>query len=210
MSNAEFLETALKAAVSAGNLIEERHKDVLNVSRKESLRDIVTHVDKLAENQIIDILKDHNKNILYTPHLGENKKYTMIAYDYAYTNFGPYDGYYLAYSEDGITWTDGPLEPVIPGHADVGWFMYDNKDKMFRGIVKAYLNIRGYSRRSVLWTESKDALDWTLPKPAIIPLICSIKSEELIQLSSSKRIPPTILSDRFGSTSLIVELFRIL
>jgi len=63
MSNAEFLETALKAAVSAGNLIEERHKDILNVSRKESLRDIVTHVDKLAENQIIDILKDYDKNI---------------------------------------------------------------------------------------------------------------------------------------------------
>ena len=63
MSKAEYLETALKAAVSAGNLIEERHKDILNVSRKESLRDIVTHVDKLAENQIIDILKDYNKDI---------------------------------------------------------------------------------------------------------------------------------------------------
>ena len=63
MSKAEYLQTALKAAVSAGNLIEERHKDILNVSRKESLRDIVTHVDKLAENQIIDILKDYDKNI---------------------------------------------------------------------------------------------------------------------------------------------------
>ena len=63
MSKVEYLETALKAAVSAGILIEERHKDILNVSRKESLRDIVTHVDKLAENQIIDILKDYDKNI---------------------------------------------------------------------------------------------------------------------------------------------------
>ena len=63
MSNAEFLEVALKAAVSAGNLIEERHKDILNVSRKESLRDIVTHVDKLAENKIIDVLKNYDKNI---------------------------------------------------------------------------------------------------------------------------------------------------
>lgn len=116
-----------------------------------------------------DVEQDHNKNILYTPHLGEDKKYTMIAYDYNYTNFGPYDGYYLAYSEDGINWTDGPEAPVIPGHADVGWFIYDDKDKMFRGIVKSFLNIRGYSRRSVLWTESKDALDWTLPKPAIFP-----------------------------------------
>ena len=93
----------------------------------------------------------------------------MLAYDYARTAYGPYDGYYLAYSDDGINWTDGPLEPVIPGHADVGWFMYDERLKMFRGIVKQYLNIRGYSRRSVLWTESKNALDWTLPKPAVIP-----------------------------------------
>ncbi len=117
----------------------------------------------------ITVEQDHNKNILYAPHLGTGKTYTMLAYDYAYTNYGPYDGYYLAYSDDGINWTDGPLEPVIPGHADVGWFMDDERDKMFRGIVKQYLNIRGYSRRSVLWTESKNALDWTLPKPAVIP-----------------------------------------
>ena len=112
----------------------------------------------LRENTIsppINVEQDHNKNILYTPHLGTGKTYTMLAYDYARTAYGPYDGYYLAYSDDGINWTDGPLEPVIPGHADVGWFMYDERHKMFRGIVKQYLNIRGYSRRSVLWTESK-------------------------------------------------------
>tara|TARA_A100001037_G_C15151953_1_gene639884 strand:+ start:2175 stop:3572 length:1398 start_codon:yes stop_codon:yes gene_type:complete len=116
-----------------------------------------------------NVEQDHNKNILYTPHLGKEKNYTMVAYDYAYTDYGAYDGYYLAYSKDGISWQDGPQYPVIPGHADVGWFMYDDTDTIFRGIVKSYLNIRGYSRRSVLWTESKDALEWTLPKPAIIP-----------------------------------------
>ena len=63
MNNKEFLEIAIKAVVSAGNLIEERHKDILNVSRKESLRDIVTHVDKLAENKIIEILKNFDENI---------------------------------------------------------------------------------------------------------------------------------------------------
>ena len=126
----------------------------------------------LRENTISPppyVEQDHNKNILYTPHLGKGKTYTMIAYEYGRTAYGPYDGYYLAYSDDGINWTDGPIEPVIPGHADVGWFMYDGQDKKFRGIVKQYLNIRGYSRRSVLWTESKDGLVWTLPKPAVIP-----------------------------------------
>jgi len=31
------------------------------------------------------------------------------------------------------------LEAVIPGHADVGWFTYDEADGLFRGIVKNFL-----------------------------------------------------------------------
>ena len=30
-------------------------------------------------------------------------------------------------THDGVTWTDGPLHPVIPGHADVGMFTYDEE-----------------------------------------------------------------------------------
>jgi len=122
-----------------------------------------------AERVPLMVSQDHSQNVLHTPHLGPGNLYTMLAYEYAYSGYGPYDGYYLAYSDDGIHWTDGPHEPVIPGHADVGWFTYDERDGLFRGIVKTYLNVRGHSRRSVLWTESADALDWSMPRPAIIP-----------------------------------------
>ena len=115
------------------------------------------------------VSQDHNQNVLHTPHLGSGKTYTMLAYEYSQPGYGPYDGYYLAYSDDGIHWTDGPHEPVIPGHADVGWFTFDDRDDLFRGIVKPYLNVRGHLRRSVMWTESADALAWSMPRPALIP-----------------------------------------
>ncbi|NIA06080.1 MAG: hypothetical protein GWP14_00325 [Actinobacteria bacterium] len=115
------------------------------------------------------VKQDHNQNVLYTPHMGQGKTYTMLSYDYGRSGYGPYDGYYLAFSDDGVNWTDGPTEPVIPGYADVGWFIFDEKDQVFRGIVKSFINIRGYSRRSLLWTQSADGFNWTLPRPAFIP-----------------------------------------
>ena len=35
--------------------------------------------------------------------------------------------------------------------------------------MKNFLNIRGYKRRSVFWTESDDAFGWVMPRPALIP-----------------------------------------
>jgi len=113
--------------------------------------------------------QDHNPNVLYTPHLGPERTYTLISYDYARSGYATYDGYFLAFSPDGVRWSDGPTDPVIPGHADVGWFTYDEVDGLFRGIVKNFLNIRGHRRRSVFWTESPDGHEWTLPLPAAVP-----------------------------------------
>ena len=113
--------------------------------------------------------QDHNPNVLYTPHMGEDRTYTLISYDYGRSGYAPYDGYYLAFSRDGLHWTDGPEEAVIPGHADVGWFIFDEQDRIFRGIVKMSLNIRAIPRRSILWTESTDGFNWAMPQPALIP-----------------------------------------
>ncbi len=63
MNREKILETAIKAAVSAGNLLVEHFNDLLTVSVKESLRDIVTEVDMIAENRIVDILFDFDKNL---------------------------------------------------------------------------------------------------------------------------------------------------
>lgn len=113
--------------------------------------------------------QDHNPNVLYTPHLGPERTYTLISYDYGRSGYAAYDGYFLAFSPDGLRWTDGPQDPVIPGHADVGWFTFDEMDALFRGIVKNFLNIRGHRRRSVFRTESRDGYDWTLPRLAVFP-----------------------------------------
>jgi myo-inositol-1(or 4)-monophosphatase len=63
MNNSETLKVALKAAVEAGNTLIEHNKDNLKVSKKESLRDIVTEIDKIAEREIINVLKDFNSEI---------------------------------------------------------------------------------------------------------------------------------------------------
>ena len=118
---------------------------------------------------VLGAQQDHNPNVLHTPHLGEERTYILISYDYGRSGYSAYDGYFLAFSRDGLHWTDGPEEPVIPGHADVGWFTFDESDQIFRGIVKNFLNIRGYRRRSVFWTESADGFDWPMPRPALIP-----------------------------------------
>ncbi len=126
----------------------------------------------------LSVKTDHNQNVLLTPHMGKGRRYTMLSYDYGRSGYSAYDGYFLAFSDDGLHWTDGPEDPVIPGHADVGWFTFDQRDELFRGIVKTFLNIRGYHRRSVLWTESEDAFDWLMPRPAVIP---DLEDEEWTQ-----------------------------
>ena len=112
---------------------------------------------------------DHNQSVLSTPHLGAGRRYTMLSFGGGHLPIVPYDGTGLAFSEDGLHWTDGPDEPVIPGFGDVAWFTYDDLSDKFRGIVKTYLSVRGHARRSVMYTESDDAIDWTLPRPAVLP-----------------------------------------
>ena len=123
---------------------------------------------RAADQGPLRVNQDHNPSVLYTPHLGKGRQYTLLSYDYARSGYGAYDGYYLAFSEDGLHWTDGPEEPAVPGHADVGWFTYDEQDGVFRAIVKNFLNIRGWPRRSVFWTESEDGYDWALPRLAVL------------------------------------------
>ncbi len=54
--NAKFLEIAITSAVKAGNTLLHHYSDVLDSTIKESLRDVVTKVDKLAEQEIVSEL----------------------------------------------------------------------------------------------------------------------------------------------------------
>lgn len=57
MTPTKRLETAMAAAVAAGNVLMKHYDDVLTVSTKESLRDVVTVVDELAEGCVVETIK---------------------------------------------------------------------------------------------------------------------------------------------------------
>ena len=100
-------------------------------------------------------------NVMSTPQMGPGRRYTLLAFSG--------HGHYVRFSDDGLNWTEWSSEPVIPRFGDVGFYMYDERDKLFRGMVKQYLEVRGRRRRIQSRTVSADAYDWTLPLPAVIP-----------------------------------------
>jgi len=100
-------------------------------------------------------------NVMRTPHMGPGRRYTLVSFS------GP--GHHVRFSDDGLKWTEWSSEPVIPRFGDVGFYTYDERDQLFRGMVKRYLQVRGRRRRIQNRTVSADAYDWTLPLPAVVP-----------------------------------------
>ncbi len=116
------------------------------------------------ENNIFldpDIRNHDYSSVMPTPHLGEGKSYTMIAYRGA--------GHYICHSTDGIQWTPWSDEPVIPGYGDLGWYIYDKPANLFRVMIKRHLEVRGLRCRVQHWAVSRDGYNWSLPQPAIAP-----------------------------------------
>ncbi len=62
MQNNLRLETALSAALDAGNILMHHYEDKLLISTKESKRDIATDIDRLAENIIVEKIKQFDEN----------------------------------------------------------------------------------------------------------------------------------------------------
>ena len=100
-------------------------------------------------------------NVMHTHHMGSGRRYALFGLNRR--------SHYVRFSDDGLVWTDWSPEPVIPRFADVGFFIFDERDRIFRGMVKCYLEVRGRRRRIQNWTVSEDGQDWTLPLPAVIP-----------------------------------------
>tara|TARA_Y200000002_G_C22569705_1_gene616103 strand:+ start:239 stop:1018 length:780 start_codon:yes stop_codon:yes gene_type:complete len=57
-----MLEHAIKAAVSAGEILISHYGKIEMFKQKESLRDVVTEVDQLSEKKIISILRNASNN----------------------------------------------------------------------------------------------------------------------------------------------------
>ncbi len=70
------LEIAIKAAVEAGDLLMENYGKVHETKNKESLRDVVSNVDKISENKVLEVIKNFDdKSSILTEEsgmIGEN------------------------------------------------------------------------------------------------------------------------------------------
>ena len=58
--NDKFLEIAITAAVGGGNILLQNSGKIIKSSKKESLRDIVTEIDLLSEQEIVKIILSSN------------------------------------------------------------------------------------------------------------------------------------------------------
>ena len=106
--------------------------------------------------------RDLSPSVLHSPHASDDHTYTMLSYGVGYDL--PYDGHFVAYSDDGLRWRHGPQTPVIPGFGEHGCFIYDEVDETFRGIAPW-----DASDTHLFSTKSADALEWTLPRPVLTP-----------------------------------------
>ena len=70
------------------------------------------------------------------------------------------DGYWAAWSPDGIHVTDSPLNPVFTGGSDVGQFTWDPHTQRFLGYVKNNSYVNDLRRRSVALTTTTDIETW--------------------------------------------------
>lgn len=143
MNNSDILKIALKAAVSAGNTLIEHNRDNIKISQKESLRDIVTEIDKISENKIINILKNYNSEIpILTEETGiiegkkENVRWVVDALDGTvnYVNSIPHYGVSIAFIENdfpivGVIFNPTSTE-LYYGAEDIGVFKNQRRIKI--------------------------------------------------------------------------------
>jgi hypothetical protein len=102
----------------------------------------------------------HSPNVMHTPGDPDpNRRYKMVTYVY-------YDGYYGSTSPDGIHWTDLPQRQILEDPGDVGNFIWDARRSAYIGYPKIFDEIRGFRRRCVGFSETRDFAHW--PKSRLI------------------------------------------
>lgn len=105
----------------------------------------------------------HSPNVIHTPwETDPNRRYKMVTYIY-------YDGYYGSTSPDGTHWTDLPHRQVFPDHGDVGNFVWDARRSAYIGYPKIFDQVRGFRRRCVGFTETREFEKWPLTRLILAP-----------------------------------------
>ena len=123
MNNSEILKVAIKASVEAGKILMQNfEKNNSSFKIKESLRDISTEIDTMAENTIIKILKNFDDEItIYTEEQGlvndksKNKYWIIDALDGTvnYINRIPFFCVSIAFVKDDKVETSAIFVPYF-------------------------------------------------------------------------------------------------
>ena len=102
----------------------------------------------------------HSPNVIHTPWESDaNRRYKMVTYTY-------YDGYYGSPSPYGVHWTDLPHRQILEDPGDVGNFVWDGRRSAYIGYPKSFDEIRGFRRRCVGFSETREFEKW--PKARLI------------------------------------------
>lgn len=79
-------------------------------------------------------------------------------------------GYLAAWAADGIHAVDSPANPVFTGGSDVGQFMWDPFNQVYRGYVKnGWTDWNGLPRRAVALTQTTDIESWPAEQLILTP-----------------------------------------
>ncbi len=109
--------------------------------------------------------------VIYTPwEKDSNRRYKLLNYDYGRTRPDHLiRGYWGAYSPDGIHWTDVAHNPVLKDPGDVGQFVWDDHTHRYIGFPKIFAIVRGFRRRCVGFTATKDFEHWPSTRLIMMP-----------------------------------------
>jgi len=115
--------------------------------------------------------QDHMPQVIANPDAEDaERRYLFFNYDYGRTKpDNLISGYYLAYSPDGIRWTDAPRNPVMMDVGDVGNVTWDARQKKFLNYTKVFAPVDGYRRRAVGYSATRDPETWMPAELILVP-----------------------------------------
>lgn len=91
-----------------------------------------------------------------------SRRYTMVG------SSRIYKGYSLAFSPDGLHWKDAPYNPVIPS-SDTVTLTRNPRTGEYLMYHKWGAEVRGFKRRSIWLSTSRDRRNWSKPELVLAP-----------------------------------------
>jgi hypothetical protein len=128
--------------------------------RKPELN-LFAHGGSTANNIVYDL---HSVSVLRDDFAtNSEKRYKMLGH-----SSRPSPGYQVAYSADGLHWQRYPVETVLK-HGDTSTLTQDPRTGEYLAYHKRPAQVRGYGRRVVWLSRSRDFQAWTEPELVLAP-----------------------------------------